>query len=954
MKRIILTLSFSFIIILFSAFGQKRSELKALFVEAESYFLFEEYNEALPIYLKLTKTDPENANLKYRIGRCYLNLPGEKNLSLSYLQEAVKNITLKYKEGSFREKEAPNDAYYYLADAYRINNKLDKAIDTYNYFKENSNEKDYDFSVIDYQIQTCYNAKKLMQRPLYIKYTNLGENINSRFSDYNPIVSGDENTLIFTRKLQFYDAVFYSVKKNGDWAPPSNLTPELSVDQDFYSTSISYDGKRLYLYKNDEYDGNIYQSELINGKWNPVVRLNNNINTKYWESHACETKDGNTLYFTSNRKGGFGGLDIYKSEKDEAGNWGPPVNMGPSINTEYNEDTPFITPDGKTLYFSSYGHFSMGGYDIFYSSLFENGEWSTPLNMGYPINSTDDDLFYMPTGEGYFAYYSMFSEAGYGKKDIFHLEIYSDEHPRKFLVHGLVSLDRVIQGSLTPILVTISDSDNNEPVDSMFALSDGKYSFLVSAGNYELKYKADGFQSESKKITVSADQEESDISMSATQLMLMDLTADIEFLDSSINLLEDTIIINLSVEPGAILLVEVFEDTNLISSEEYYMTDSIFEYRYVSEPGQKDILFTLTDKPGNTKTVKRIIAVPYVVPFTKTEEEPDIPLELSVFKVPEDVITFRNRINSYAQGPVKTEIQGIDLAEEEISHPKELVSLLKSNGSKAGYSGNDIDDLLWTTAARGDNHAGRFIRYMKESTPHEFGGVLDTIDFNDSKIRTIEDIRSLISTQVDAGMLAKEMVLNGLIKIILADQVVDFHNNLDQAAQGHLKDVLSSIDTEEKGIYSSYELVKFLLDNAELLDFTEEELAILLAKLAANGNPDVHEFKTNLTPFTSRGLKTCLYGLDLNEEKINTIPEFIKYLLNNQGKCNYTATDLFNALIDMISETDIDMNKVKDIIIEEGNKTDRGKKIFYWLSGLAGLFLIFLLYRRRKKKKEGE
>lgn len=954
MKRIILTLSFSFVIILFSAYGQKRSELKALFVEAESYFLFEEYNEALPIYLKLTKTDPENTNLKYRIGRCYLNLPGEKNLALGYLQEAVKNITSKYKEGSFREKQAPLDAYFYLADAYRINYKLDKAIETYNYFKENSNEKDYDFSVIDYQIQTCYNAKKLMKRPLYIKYTNLGENINSRFSDYNPIVSGDESTLIFTRKLQFYDAVFYSVKKNGEWTPPINLTPELSVDQDFYSASISFDGQRLYLYKNDEYDGNIYQSDLINGKWSPVVRLNDNINTKYWESHACESKDGKTLYFTSNRKGGFGGLDIYKSEKDETGDWGPPVNLGPSINTEFNEDTPFITPDGKTLYFSSYGHFSMGGYDIFYSSLFENGEWSTPLNMGYPINTTDDDLFYMPTGEGFYAYYSMFSESGYGKKDIFHLEIFSEEHPRKFLVHGLVSLDRIIQGTPTPILVTISDSDKKEPVDSMFALSDGEYSFLVNAGNYKLKYRANGFQSESKEITVSADQEESDITMAATRLRLMDLTADLEFLDSNINLLEDTIIINLGVEPEAILLVEVFEDTTLLSSEEYYMTDSTFEYRYVSEPGQKEILFTLTDRSGNTTTVKRIVAIPYVAPLAETKKETEVLDELSVFKVPEDVITFRNRINSYATGNVKTEIAGIDLAEEEISHPAELVSLLKSNGNKAGYSNNDIDNLLWITAARGGNHAGRFIRYMKETTPHEFGGILDSIDFNDSKIRTVEDIRSLVSTQIKTGVLSKEMVLNSLIRIILADQLETFHNNLDQAAQGHLKEVLSSIDTEEKGIYSSYELVRFLLDNAELLDFTEEELAILLAKLAANGNPDVHTFKKNLTPFSASGLKTCLYGLNLDEENIKTIPDFIKFLLKNQDKCNYNTTDLFNALIDMISETDIDMNKVKDIIIEENDKSKTGNKLFYWLIGFTGLFLIFIFYRRRKKKEENK
>ena len=953
MKRIFLSLSFSLLITLFSSFGQKKSELKALFIEAESYFLFEEYNEALPIYLKLIKTDPENANLKYRTGRCYLNLPGEKDKSLNYLKDAVKNTTPKYKEGSYREKEAPVDAYFYLGDAYRINNMLEKAISTYEYFKENSNEKDYDFEVIDYQIQTCHNAIKLQKSPLYIKYTNLGELINSRFSDYNPIVSGDEQTLIFTRKLQFYDAIFYSVKKDGKWSAPINLTPELSVDQDFYSSSISSDGKRLYLYKNDEYDGNIYESTLLDNKWGPVVKINENINTKYWESHASETKDGKTLYFTSNRKGGLGGLDIYKSEKDGSGNWGPAVNLGPNINTDFNEDTPFITPDGEALYFSSYGHFSMGGYDIFYSSLFDNGEWSTPLNMGYPINTTDDDLFYMPVKDGNFAYRSLFSESGYGKRDIFRLEIYSDEHPRKFLIQGMVSLDRATKNSPETVLVTISDSESNEPVDSMITKSDGKYSFLVEAGNYKLEFEADGFYPEKKQVTVKSDQDESEITLSPTLLSLMDISAELEFLDSTVNLFEDTISINLGVEAGAILLVEVFEDTTLVSSEEYYMTDSIFEYRYISEPGKKKLVFTLTDKYGNTSSQNRIIAVPLIVSQKTTAENNLMISPIPNFIVPEIVLKFRNMIKSYANGPIKEEIVSIDLAKEEIAKPKELISLLNTNANQAGYTTNDVVDLLWTTASRGDNHAGRFIRYMELCSLHEFGGILDTIGFDDSNIRTIEDIRSLIKLQIKKGNLSEEMVQASLVSIILSDQVVNFHNSLDEAAKGNLKDVIASINTEEKGIYSSYELINFLMENADLLGFTEEELAILLAKLAANGNPDAHDFKTNFIPYTDNNLKICIEELNLSKKKIKTVPGFIKVILKNKENCNYDSSDLMDALIDMISDTDIDMHKVKDFIKEESKAKPGGnKKTLIWLTGFAGLFLIFFLYRRRKKKKE--
>ena len=149
---------------------------------------------------------------------------------------------------------------------------------------------------------------------------------------------------------------------------------------------FEYDGTILYLYKTDNFDGNIYSAEYVNGNWTPIKKLNKNINTKFYESHAAISSDGKKLYFTSNRDGGYGGLDIYVSEKDASGDWGPAINLGNTINTPYNEDTPFITLNDSLLYFSSEGHNGMGGYDIFRSDKSEAG-WNAPENLGFPVNS---------------------------------------------------------------------------------------------------------------------------------------------------------------------------------------------------------------------------------------------------------------------------------------------------------------------------------------------------------------------------------------------------------------------------------------------------------------------------------------------------------------------------------------------------------------------------------------
>jgi hypothetical protein len=409
--------------------GQSRSNLREMFVSAEGDILFEDYAEALPKYLNLLQIYPENYNLHFRVGQCYMNTPGEKDKAIPFLETAVRNINPGYRKGRFNEKGAPYDALYFLANAWRIANDFDRALETYDLFLKDVDTEMYDTAVVRFQMQTCINARRMMRTPVCLVEENLGNTVNSRFSEFDPVISSDEKTILFTRELPFYDAIFWSTRTGEGWTEPVNLTPQLGIDQDYYTSSLTCDGHTLLLYRTDGYDGNIYSSELSGDRWSPVKKLNGNINTKYWESHATMSRDGRKIYFTSNRKESMGGLDIFVSERDSTGDWGPAVNLGPGINTVYNEETPFLANNDRTLFFSSRGHDNMGGYDIFRSDLDGNGRWTTPVNLGYPVNTTDDDLFFSPVGKGDRGYYSRFAGDGYGRMDIFCCDICSESNP---------------------------------------------------------------------------------------------------------------------------------------------------------------------------------------------------------------------------------------------------------------------------------------------------------------------------------------------------------------------------------------------------------------------------------------------------------------------------------------------------------------------------------------------
>lgn len=471
--------------------AQDKSSLKVNFTEAETYFLYEEFTEALPLYIQLKDKYPGNYNLDYKIGRCFLNMPYDKQKSIQYLENAIKHISIIYKESSFKELNAPLDALFYLGDAYRINNQLARAIQTYQEFKQRVSDKVFDFSLVDHEIQSCEQAMIMEKKPIDETEMNIGDVINTRFSETNPVVSADENMIVYAVKLQFYQAMFYSKKVDGKWTTPINMIPELGIDGDCFPTSLSADGTELYMYRNNEYQGDLFVSNYKNGKWNKIKKLNGNINTKYWESHACISPDGLTLYFTSNRDGGYGGLDIYKSTRPSvtSNDWGVPQNLGPVINSPYNDDTPFITEDGKRLYFSSFGHESMGGYDIFYSDLSSDGTWSKPVNLGYPINTTGDELFFDPLMNGNFGYMAKFDPKGFGKYDIFRYEIFSDRHPRKYIINVKITLPQSQAG--TYISVNLYDKVKGDTVLHKIATTD-TFSFETTAGDFNVYLKAKG------------------------------------------------------------------------------------------------------------------------------------------------------------------------------------------------------------------------------------------------------------------------------------------------------------------------------------------------------------------------------------------------------------------------------------------------------------------------------
>jgi tetratricopeptide (TPR) repeat protein len=446
----------------------------------------EDYQEAQFLFKVVLRDEPRNANVKYWLGMCYNNIQGEEHMGIPYLIEATYSITPKYKKNRYSEKRAPHHTWFYLAEAYSKTNQMDKALEALNSFRDLKDfDSKYNARITQEAVQAVERAKIIKDAEINIRGLYFNEPINSPADDYNGVISGNGSMMVWANTKTFYEAVYMSARENNQWGVPTLITPQIVSDGDLLPTGLSFDGTSLLLVKSYQ-RGNtdIWISHFNGNLWSPAEEIKGRINSGSNEDHASFSPDGRLIYFSSDRRGGEGGLDLWYSERQRDGEWGSPVNMGDQINTDKDETSVFVAPNGERLIFASRGHFNMGGYDIFRCELEENGSWSRPTNIGYPLNTTSDNTFYVPINNGLQALYTRFTNEAIGKRDLWYVEIIDAEG---FVGEGLtLSIDpaEISQKDFAIILVNEATGEEIEVLydaatDSFKALAGEKSSYKV-------------------------------------------------------------------------------------------------------------------------------------------------------------------------------------------------------------------------------------------------------------------------------------------------------------------------------------------------------------------------------------------------------------------------------------------------------------------------------------------
>jgi hypothetical protein len=472
--------TFSFILSVSVAFSQGKKDYEREVELGYSNLDDLNYMEALAHYKKAYAID-SNANMNFLIGYCYMHHPSQKHLAEKYLEKAILNINQHHKDGSLSEKGAPRQSMLWLAQAYHLDYKFDEAEKMFLKYEEFSKVKKdkVEYSETERLRKILETAKKRVAEKADWKIENMGDSINSEFPDYSPILSADERVLMFTHRGkessggelnktadgEYFEDVFVSYQDvKGVWSKAKSIGPFVNSQQHEATVSISPDGQTLIIYKDDGGDGNLYYSSWNGTDWMMPVKYPKDINSEYWETHACLSVDGNILYFVSDRNGGYGGRDIYRAKKLPNGKWGKPQNLGPTVNTIYEDDAPFLHPNGVDLYFASKGHNTMGNFDVFKTKVYgEADSFAIPEALPYPINTTDDDVFFVVSPDKRRGYYASAHEdtTAFGEKDIYRIYLPPSEESPLVLFKGTVipAPCEPLPGDLS---VTVTDSITGE------------------------------------------------------------------------------------------------------------------------------------------------------------------------------------------------------------------------------------------------------------------------------------------------------------------------------------------------------------------------------------------------------------------------------------------------------------------------------------------------------------
>lgn len=379
------------------------------------------------------------------------------------------------------------DLEYWIGKSYQFGENFEKALQFYKLYKDKLAKKSnyqgrdkIDLATVDRAIFECENGKEFVSHPGNYSIVNIGREINSEFEDYAPVLNEAEDEIVFTTRRREdnlnqnvfddnkpYEDIFIAKKKGGAWSYAKNIGPVVNNPYHDSNVALSADGNTLFLFK-DEGGGDIFYSiRATGGEFAAPMPMPGIINSSFEEKSVSLSPDEKTLYFSSNRPGGFGGLDIYRATKDSKGEWTNVRNLGPKINTEMDDDGPFIDYDGVTLYFSSKGRKGMGGFDVFKTTFDpKSNEFSEPVNLGYPINTPDDDIYIVFSKDGKRAYYSSVREDGIGYTDIYMITI-PEGIKNVDPTTGPAVVAKPDSTDTTPVVVTPTDPKPNvtDPVD---------------------------------------------------------------------------------------------------------------------------------------------------------------------------------------------------------------------------------------------------------------------------------------------------------------------------------------------------------------------------------------------------------------------------------------------------------------------------------------------------------
>lgn len=495
--------------------------------EAMSYFAYEDFKNAWKYFSKVDSSFFDNYETVEKVGRTAL-YTSNYQLAIAYFKKAETYSPNRDKKPSiildiYTYEYRSTNLNYNIARAYHLNHLMDEAIAYYTkteqdyvaaYGSKSSKTQDQLNLLAEFKKQ-CSVGKALMSVPIQgVEIENMGEIINSEYSDITPLITADEKYLIFTSRRKgstggqigddgrYMEDIYMTKFTNNKWRRPWRVSTKINSDQHDACVGVSSDGQKMFIFKSEKLnEGDIYETELKGRVWTEPVKLVDGVNMEgSIESSASISSDGRTLVFTSNRAGGKGGFDIYIARRPLDGQWEKAVNIGDNINTPLDEESPFLHADGLSLYFSSKGHNTMGGYDIF-KSIFNptTKTWSKAVNLGYPINSARDDVFYVWSPDGNRAYFSSQREGGFGEQDIYKMKIPTN-------VSAVVLLKGEVKDENSNLAltarITIYDNETGKDVASTLSNEEfGDYVLVVPPGeNYGISVEKDGYITHSGRI----------------------------------------------------------------------------------------------------------------------------------------------------------------------------------------------------------------------------------------------------------------------------------------------------------------------------------------------------------------------------------------------------------------------------------------------------------------------